>query len=140
LIAGAQRCNDRAFLFKPNHRADNKLLALGCDPDSFDLKNDKHPVPSIINIVGSSIGRALEKYPVELHSFETNINHQHFLFSSPPETLDNVPSFFRTANSSIAVHTNKAWRRTGKVFSSPLSLKLQRDLSNYKILHPKIAT
>jgi len=140
VFAGAQRCNDRAFLFRPNHRADNKQLALGCDPDSLDPKNDKHPVPSIINIIGSSIGRALEKYPIELHSFETNINHQHNLFSASIDQLDNVPSFFRTANSSIAVHTNKAWRRTGKVFSSPLSLKLQRDLSNYKIVHSKIAT
>jgi len=56
VFAGAQRCNDRAFLFKPNHRADNKLLALSCDPDSFDLKNNKHPVPSIMffeNVVGA---------------------------------------------------------------------------------------
>ena len=69
------RTVDRTFLFKPNHRKDNVLLAEGCPANALDPRNRIIPVPSIINIIGSSVGRALANNPIELNWFEGNVSH-----------------------------------------------------------------
>ncbi len=68
------RCVDRQFLFRPNHSLGNPLLREDSDPDSLETWNRLVPKPSMINIVGASIGRALEKYPVPVYFAEAQIN------------------------------------------------------------------
>ena len=67
------RTVDRQFLFKPNHHPKNPLLADTCPLSAMDHNNDLIPEPSIINIIGASVGRALEKYPIQIHCFEAKI-------------------------------------------------------------------
>jgi len=45
----AIRCNDREFLFKPNHDPASPLLEAGCAPRSLDPSNDLVPKQSVIN-------------------------------------------------------------------------------------------
>jgi hypothetical protein len=112
------RTVDRQFLLKPNHRPDNPLLAMDCPPNALDPTNDIIPTPSSINIIGSSVGRALEKYPVQLHWFESNINHPHSGLSLAPDQLDNASRFNQMVNSGIARGVNKCWQREGQLWSS----------------------
>ncbi len=109
---------DRQFLFSPNHREDNPLLHSSCPANAFDLANDITPVPSTINIIGSSIGRALKANPVWLHACESNSNHLHEEVSADTEHLGNIAKFEQHANSLIARGMNKILEREGHLFSS----------------------
>ena len=108
---------DRAFLFAPNHRKDNPLLRFDCHPNALSPDNLIIPEPSIINIVGSSIGRALKENPIDIHWFEQNISHQHPGFSADRDNIGNIPGFFRHTNSLIARGVNKTWEREGPVYT-----------------------
>jgi hypothetical protein len=110
------RTVDRTFLLKPNHHPNNPLLADTCPLNALAPSNDLVPVPSIFNIIGASVGRALEKYPIQIHCFEANISHIHEAFSVTEEQVDNVSRFFQTAHSLIARGVNKTWHREGRVF------------------------
>ena len=112
------RTVDRNFLFKPNHHPDNPLLAESCPPEALDMNNDIIPSPSIINIIGAAIGRALEKHPIQIHCFEANMTHLHEEFSATDEQVDNVAAFFRDVHSLIARGINKTWDREGHVFGA----------------------
>jgi hypothetical protein len=120
VYSGAQRCNDRTFLFKPNHRADNPLLHESCPPAALDPPNDIVPKPSTINIIGSSVARAHEMYPVDIAWWETNINHQHPGLRPTEDQLENIAPFLQAANSLIARQINKLYDREGHVFSGPI--------------------
>ena len=67
------RTVDRTFLFTPNHNRDSPLLDADSSFDALNPRNDVIPIPSVINIFGAAIGRALIKYPIQLHAFESNI-------------------------------------------------------------------
>jgi hypothetical protein len=110
------RTVDRQFLFVPNHHPENPLLASTCHLNALDLNNDLIPEPSIINIIGAALGRALEANPVRLHCFEVNVNHMHEELSADEEQVDNVAEFMRCAHSLIARGVNKTWDREGHVF------------------------
>jgi hypothetical protein len=81
------------------------------------LSNDILPVPSTINIIGSSVARALAKHPIQLHWFESSINHLHKGFSLLPDQLDNASRFFQHTNSLIARQINKLYQREGHLFA-----------------------
>ena len=110
------RTVDRCFLLSPNHHADMPLLHRDCPREAFDSRNDIVPVPSTINIVGSAVGRAMEKAPINLHAFESNSNHIHQLVSANEENLENIVTFERNANSLIARGMNKILKREGHFF------------------------
>ena len=103
------RTVDRMFLFKPNHHPDNPLLAESCPVNALDPNNDIIPEPSIINTIGSAVGRALEKHPIQIHCFEAGINHLHEEFFATDEQVDHLADFFRTVHSLIARGVNKTW-------------------------------
>ncbi|MCP4674947.1 MAG: hypothetical protein GY854_05470, partial [Deltaproteobacteria bacterium] len=93
-----QRTNDRCFLFKPNHNPEFPLLSTECPPYALDLNNDVIPKPSVINIVGSSLVRAMLKHPVELFWCDMNVNHTHMGAGAYCEAgLDDVIRFFQMA-------------------------------------------
>lgn len=119
VYTAVSRTVDRTFLFSPNHRKDNRLLRQDCHPNALSPSNLLIPRPSIINIVGSSIGRALKKNPINVHGFEGNINHHHPVFSADQDNLGNIPGFFRHTNSLIARGVNETWEREGPVFAGP---------------------
>lgn len=110
------RTVDRTFLFKPNHHPENPLLAESSPLHALDPNNDIIPEPSIINIIGSAVGRALEKHPIQIHCFEAPINHLHEEFSATDEQVDHLADFFRSVHSLIARGVNKTWDREGHVF------------------------
>jgi hypothetical protein len=112
------RTVDRQFLFVPNHHPENRLLANTCPLNALDLDNDIIPEPSIINIIGSAVGRALEKYPIQIHGLEASINHIHEMLSALLEQLGNIDGFMRCAHSLIARGVNKTWDREGHVFGA----------------------
>jgi hypothetical protein len=118
VYSGVIRTVDRQFLLKPNHHPENSLLAMDCPPNALDPANDIIPKPSTINIIGSSVGRALEKYPVQLHWCESNINHLHPGFSLTPDQLDHASRFNQMVHSGIARGVNKCWERQGHLWSS----------------------
>lgn len=120
VYSGAQRCNDRTFLFKPNHRPDNPLLHESCPPEAFDPRNDIVPVPSTINVFGSSLARAHEQHPVDIAWWEANINHQHPGLLPREDQLENIAPFLQQANSLIARGINKRYDHEGHVFSGPV--------------------
>jgi hypothetical protein len=90
-----QRTVDRQFLFKPEH--------------------------AIRNIIGSSAGRALRRYPVKLYWLDFNINHRHAgraPLSGSPEHLQNLVDFDRLFNSLVARGINRLLKRDGAIFST----------------------
>jgi hypothetical protein len=90
-----QRTVDRQFFFKPDE--------------------------TIRNIIGSSVGRAQEKYPVKLYWVDFNINHRQSgkaPLSDSPEHLDNLVRFDQLCNSLIARELNKLLGREGALFST----------------------
>jgi hypothetical protein len=109
---------DRCFLFVPNHREDNPLLAKSSPPNALDPNIDIIPEPSVINIIGAAVGRALRNHPINLHCMESNTNHIHVTFSATEEQLDNVAPFFRDVHSLIARGINRLHNREGHVFGS----------------------
>ena len=112
------RTVDRTFLFKPNHHPENPLLASTSPLNALDPDNDIIPEPSIINIIGAAIGRALEKHPVRVHCFEASVNHLHEQCSTTEEQVDHMPGFLRTVHSLIARGVNKTWDREGHLFGA----------------------
>ncbi len=107
---------DRTFLFAPNHLSDNPLLRFDSPVSALSLDNDEIPKSSIINIVGSSIGRALEANPINIHGYECNISHPHRVYSAKDGVVENIPKFFQHATSLIARGLNETWEREGAVF------------------------
>ncbi len=128
-FAMVSRTVDRAFLFAPNHMRDNPLLRQDSPADALSIDNETVPEPSIINIIGSSIGRALKQHPINIHCYEANINHPHVLFSAPEERLENVPKFFQHTNSLIARQVNQTWKREGAVFTRARVTPCEGDAS-----------
>jgi hypothetical protein len=117
VYSAAIRCNDRAFLFRPNHNPDNPLLDASCPAIALDPGNDTTPIPSVINIIGASVGRALEKHPVELHWFEANVHHEHNgLTPADDAQRGEIPHFFRDAHSLIAREINRLLDRENHVY------------------------
>ncbi len=121
------RCVDRQFLLRPSHSLGNPLLREDADPDSLETWNKIVPKPSTINIVGASIGRALEKYPVPLYFAEAQINHLHCGISLDGHDKDgnsrlvtpyDASMFLQCSNSLIARFVNKQCGREGHVFSA----------------------
>jgi hypothetical protein len=111
------RCNDRQFLFKPNHDPAAPLLDASCSPAALDPKNDLVPTPSVINIIGACLGRAQRQHPIRIHWFECNLHHLHIGFSVDDDAIrENVAPFFRTLLSGIARQVNKLWGRENHVF------------------------
>lgn len=111
------RTVDRQFLFKPNHHPYNPLLEQSCPIESLDPRNDIIPKPSVINVIGASVGRALQKYPIRIHWFESNINHLHVGFSFDRAQMGNAAAFHRDTKSLIARELNRTWEREGNFFS-----------------------
>jgi hypothetical protein len=107
---------DRQFLFKPNHHPQNPLLEQSCPLEALDPENDIVPKPSVINVIGASIGRALKENPIQIHWYESNINPLHVGFSLDRSQIDNAAGFFRDTNSLIARELNRAWGREGDFF------------------------
>jgi hypothetical protein len=120
VYSGAQRCNDRTFLFKPNHRLDNPLLHQSCPAAALDPLSDIVPLPSTINLIGSSLARAHEQHPVDITWWEVSINHQHPGLLPREDQLDDIAPFLRHANSLIARGINKLHDHEGRVFSGPV--------------------
>ena len=118
VYSAVERTVDQQFLFTPNHRRDQPLLRFDCPPDALDLGNDIIPRPSIVNIIGASVGRALEKHPVRLHWLEGNINHLHSGFSVLGDDLGAPSHFKQIANSLIARGVNRNYDREGSVFGA----------------------
>ena len=81
------------------------------------------PNSQITNIIGSSVGRALEQHPVQLHACMAHTNHIHFLLSVTHETLGNGTRFFQYLNGLIAKEINKHWNRTGHLWGERISLE-----------------
>jgi hypothetical protein len=121
------RTVDRNFLFKPNHHPDNRLLANTSPLNALDMSNDIIPEPSIINIIGAAVGRALEKYPIRLHCFEANTSHLHEEYSVTEEQVDNLAGFLRSVHSLIARGVNKTWGREGHVFGARARIHVCAD-------------
>ncbi len=114
-----QRTNDRCFLFKPNHHPQIPLLQADSPPHALDVNNEIIPKPSVINIIGSSLVRAMHEYPIELFWYELNINHNHVGVGGYREdVLDDFIKFFQLSNSLIARQLNKTWYREGHLFGS----------------------
>ena len=76
------------------------------------------PTPEIRDIVGSSIARALEKYPVQLHWVDFNVNHLHRGFSLLPHQTENASRFLQLSNSLISRAINRLYGREGPLWSS----------------------
>ena len=112
------RSVDRQFVFKPNHHSQNPLLAEHCPLNALDMDNDVIPEPSIINVIGAAVGRALEKYPVQIHCFESNISHLHEVLSVTEDQRANLPGFLRSVHSLIARGVNRIWEREGHLFGA----------------------
>ena len=98
VYTGVSRTVDRAFLFVPNHRMDNPMLRYDCEANALSPDNELIPKPSIINIIGSSVGRALKEHPINIHAFEGNINHIHTVYSAGKDNVENIPNFFPLDN------------------------------------------
>ena len=106
--SAATLCNDRQFAFRPNHDPANPLLDAGCPANALDPANDNVPVPSVINIVGASVGRALKRHALPLHWFEGNIHHEHGGFTPGDDAQRaGVPHYFRDVHSLIARELNR---------------------------------
>jgi hypothetical protein len=117
VYSAATRCNDRSFLFRPNHNPDNPLLDASCPANALDPANDITPIPSVINIIGASIGRALKNHPIPLNWYEANVDHEHpgFTPGCDAERAE-VPHFFRDAHSLIAREINRLLDRENHVY------------------------
>jgi len=112
------RTVDRAFLFAPNHHKSQPLIADSSPTSALDSRNNLIPEPSVVNIFGAAVGRALRRYPIAIHGFEGNINHLHICFSASESQLDNIVPFFRSTLSLIARGVNRLLDREGPLFSS----------------------
>ena len=69
------------------------------------------------NIIGASIGRAQQKFPVEIFCFEHNVNHLHPVIAPIEGQEDNVSRFFQNFGSNTARAINKRWQREGALWA-----------------------
>jgi hypothetical protein len=76
------------------------------------------PTPDIKNIIGASLGRALEKFPVKLYWAEGNVNHMQASRQPLPGKTDNCSKFDQMFYSLLSRGINKLWGRDGPVWSS----------------------
>jgi hypothetical protein len=76
------------------------------------------PSDELNRIVGASLGRALDRYPVMLHSATTNINHMEMVFSLDCEQLHNASPFLQLFESLVAKELNRYYDREGHFWSS----------------------
>ena len=131
------RTVDRCFLFRPNHDKRYPLLDAASSPKSLDPGNDIIPLPSIINIFGAAIGRALGKHPIRIHAIECSTNHIHIVFSVSEEQMNNVVPFFRQFLSTVARKINRLWDREGPVFGGRARIHpcLDDESASQKVLY-----
>jgi putative transposase len=87
---------------------------LECIDRMFLLK----PSPIVNNAIGSSLGRALAEYPIQLHSATTNINHMELVFSLGPKQTQNASRFLQLFESLAAKELNRHYGRRGHFWSS----------------------
>jgi hypothetical protein len=119
VYSAVARCNDRAFCFRPNRNPANPLLDASCRANALDLANDDVPIPSVMNIVGASVGRALGRHAIPLNWLEGNIHHEHDGFTPRHDTdRANVPHFFRDAHSLMAREINRLLGRENHVYGA----------------------
>lgn len=69
------------------------------------------------NIFGACIGRAQQKYPVEIYWFEQNVNHAHPGIAPIRGQEDNVSRFFQNFGSNLARALNRRWEREGALWT-----------------------
>lgn len=121
------RCNDRQFFLKPDHHDKHPLLSRSCPPNSLDPRNGHIPRPSVINIIGAAVARALELHPICVHWIESNINHLTIGYSANADQIANISDFFRTADSIIARSLNAKWEHEGHVWGAPFRPSICTD-------------
>ncbi|MDD5307512.1 MAG: hypothetical protein PHU25_09360 [Deltaproteobacteria bacterium] len=128
VYSATQRCNDRLFLFRPDHDPAHPLLHLGCPLEALDPESPIIPVPSTLNLIGASAVRALELSPLNLHWLAGNLNHIHDGVSVTAEQIGNVAPFFRDFLSGVARGTNRLLERTNHVFGGRYRMEPCLDL------------
>ncbi|MDD5308652.1 MAG: hypothetical protein PHU25_15145 [Deltaproteobacteria bacterium] len=128
VYSATQRCNDRRFLFRPDHNPANPLLHIDCPSEALDSASPVIPVPSTINVIGASAARSLALHPLNLHWLEGNVNHLHDGFSTTPEQIGNVAPFFRDFLSNVARGINRILERTNHVFGGRYHMEPCLDL------------
>ena len=84
-------------------------LPFSASTEMFLLK----PSDELNRIVGASLGRALSRYPVMLHSATSNINHMELVFSLNSEQLHNASPFLQLFQSLVAKELNRYHGREG---------------------------
>ena len=89
-------------------------VTLQCIDRMFLLK----PSDELNRIVGASLGRALSRYPVMLHSATTNINHMELVFSLNNDELNNASPFLQLFECMVAKALNRRYGREGHFWSS----------------------
>jgi len=93
------------------------------------------PCEEVNNIIGSCLGRALVKCPVQLHSFATNINHLTFIFSLGKGQLNNASSFFQRFASMAARELNLFYGREGHFWAKRAKVEeIVSDIKSEKLL------
>ena len=85
-------CIDRMFLLKPSKKVNN--------------------------IIGSCLARAIQRYPVRLHSCTTNINHLEIIYSLISGKLNNASSFLQYFAGLVARELNRLLGREGHLWST----------------------
>ena len=86
---------------------------LQCIDRMFLLK----PSDEVNRIVGASLGRALARHPVALHSATTNANHMELEFSLEGEQIHNASPFLQLFQSIVAKELNRLYGREGHFWS-----------------------
>ncbi len=75
------------------------------------------PSPEVNNAIGASLGRALRKHPVRLHSATTNINHLEINFSLEPDQVSHASPFLQYFAGLVARVLNRFYDREGPFWS-----------------------
>jgi hypothetical protein len=130
VYSATQRCNDRKFLFRPDHNPLNPLLHIDCPVEALDPDSLIIPVPSIINVIGASAARAMELNPLDLCWLEGNLNHLHDGVLPRADQVGNVAPFFRDFLSGVARGTNRLLERTNHVFGGRYRMQPCLDLES----------
>ncbi len=76
------------------------------------------PTPEVRNIIGACLGRALQKYPVQLHWAASNTTHFGVGRSALPGMLDNLSRFNQYFYGLLSRELNKLWGREGPMWST----------------------
>jgi hypothetical protein len=128
VYSATQRCNDRLFLFRPDHNPRNPLLHIDCPVEALDPASPMLPVPSTINVIGASAARAQVLDPLDLCWLEGNLNHLHDGVLPGPDQVENVAPFFRDFLSGVARGTNRLLQRANHVFGGRTRVQPCLDL------------